>query len=93
MSQLAQDPMIWAKLKEHFPFTWEPSQREKHLRREIIKSKLYCDATLSDFDLEFMREHPEDMQWLKTHARPRFWRKFASEANKWKPQGAPNIEE
>jgi len=85
--------MIQTKLKEDFPFTWQASKHAKRPRREMVKAKLYCDATLSNFDLEFMREHPEDMQWLKTHVRPRFWRKFVSEANTWKPEGAPDIEE
>jgi hypothetical protein len=94
MPQLAQDPIIHAKLKEDFPFTYRPDpQRAKRPIREIVKSRLYCDDNLPNSNMEFMREHPEDMQWLKTHVRPRFWRKFVSEMNKWKPRGAPDIEE
>lgn len=40
-----------------------------------------------------MRGYPEDLQWLKTHVRPRFWPRFASLANSRKPRGAPDIEE
>lgn len=26
--------------------------------------------------MNHMREHPEDREWLKTHVRPRLWKKF-----------------
>lgn len=41
----------------------------------------------------YMREHPEDVEWLKAHLRPRLWRKFVAEMNRFKPRGAPNIQE
>ncbi|PGH23180.1 hypothetical protein AJ80_02710 [Polytolypa hystricis UAMH7299] len=82
MPQLAQDPMIQTKLKEDFSFTWQPSERKERPRREIVKAKLYSDTTLSNFDMDYMRENPEDLQWLKTHVRLRLWQKFVAEVNK-----------
>lgn len=43
--------------------------------------------------MDHMRESPEDLKWLKTHVRPRFWRKFVTEVNASKPPGAPDIQE
>jgi len=43
--------------------------------------------------MDYMREHPEDVEWLKAHVRPRFWRKFVNEVNISKPPGAPDIQE
>lgn len=40
-----------------------------------------------------MRESPEDMEWLKTHVRPRFWRNFVAEVNANNPTGASDIQE
>lgn len=93
MPQLAQDPKILAKLKESFPFTWQPSEQKKRPRREIVKERLYCDSGLSDIDLNHVRDHPEDREWLRTHLRPRFWQKLVSEVNYWKPHyDVPDIE-
>lgn len=92
MPQLLQDPRIQAKLKDTL-FTKPPRKREKPPVRKIIKSKLYSEDNLSDSDLVHMRGHPEDLQWLKTHVRPRFWSKFVSVANSRKHRGAPDIEE
>jgi hypothetical protein len=40
-----------------------------------------------------MREHPEDLEWLKANVRPRFWQKFLTQVNDNKAPGAPDIEE
>jgi hypothetical protein len=35
-----------------------------------------------------MREHLEDLKWLKAHVRPRFWQKFVADVNAYRPCGA-----
>lgn len=61
--------------------------------RNLVKSKLYCDDNLPTSEMDYMRGHPEDMEWLKAHVKPRFWRKFVTEVNSNKPPGAPDIQE
>ncbi|KND87594.1 hypothetical protein TOPH_07718 [Tolypocladium ophioglossoides CBS 100239] len=94
LPQLAKDPKIQARLKGT-PFTWQPKDpnRAKTPIRRLIKESLYCDEDISSTDLDYMREHPEDLQWLKGHIRPRFWRKFIAMLNARKPPGALDIEE
>jgi hypothetical protein len=93
MPQLAQNPIILAKLKESFPFTWQPSERKKRSRREIVKEKLYRESNLSNIELNHVRDHAEDREWLRNHLRPRFWQKLVSEVNYWKPHyDIPDIE-
>jgi hypothetical protein len=43
--------------------------------------------------MDYMREHPEDVEWLKSHIRPRFWQKFVTELNANKPPSASDIQE
>jgi hypothetical protein len=43
--------------------------------------------------MDYMREHPEDVMWLKVHVRPRLWRKFVAEMNANKSPSDPDIEE
>ena len=38
-----------------------------------------------------MREHPEDLKWLKDHVRPRLWTKFVAQMNVSKSRGDPDI--
>ena len=40
-----------------------------------------------------MRANPEDIEWLKANVRPRFWRKFVAQANKYKMSSELDIEE
>ncbi len=79
-----------AKLKTDIPFTWQPSEREKPPIRKLVKSRLYCQEYIP---ISEVREHPEDVGWLKANVRPRFWRKFLTQVNDNKPPGAPDIEE
>ncbi|KAK9440000.1 uncharacterized protein VB005_04620 [Metarhizium brunneum] len=76
---------IQSKLKE-YPFT-RPSIKDipkPHRpldpvsRRESIQRKLYSDMSLSDGDVEFLRQHPEDEQWIKDNIESRFWSKLES---------------
>jgi hypothetical protein len=43
--------------------------------------------------MDYMREHPEDVMWLKVHVRPRLWGKFVAEMNANKSPSDPDIEE
>jgi hypothetical protein len=61
--------------------------------RKLVKSRLYCDENLDVLEMNYMRDHPEDLEWLKAHVRPRFWRKFVERINAKKPPGAPDIQE
>ncbi|KAB8223942.1 hypothetical protein BDV33DRAFT_199989 [Aspergillus novoparasiticus] len=94
LPQLAKDPKIQAKLKEDVPFTYRRRlKREKPPIRKLVKSRLYCEENLLISEMDHMRESPEDLEWLKTHVRPRFWRKFVAEGNANKPPDAPDIQE
>lgn len=32
-----------------------------------------------DKDLEYMKEHPGDMEWLQRKVKPRFWKEFLTQ--------------
>lgn len=42
--------------------------------------------------MDYMREYPKDVEWLKAHVRPRFWQKFVTKVNANRSPGAPEIE-
>ena len=96
LPQLAKDPQIQAKLKE-VPFTEEPpdpsKKREKPPVRKLVKSMLYCDEHIPPEELQYMRDHPEELEWLKSNVRPRLWRKFVDYANRFREPHIPKIEE
>ncbi|KAF2105731.1 hypothetical protein BDV96DRAFT_655306 [Lophiotrema nucula] len=95
LPQLATDPEIQAKLKEEVPFTWKPSKRERSdvpIPR-LVKSRLAYEENLRSSEMDYMREHPEDAQWLKAHVRPRLWRRFVAEMNANRSPDDPVIEE
>ena len=85
MPQLAQNPKILAKLKKNFPFTLQRPERKEYPVRETIKHKVYSESPLHDIELNHMRNHAEDREWLRAHLRPRLWQKLVSEVNYWKP--------
>jgi len=86
------DPGIHAKIKEHVPLTWQSSKRETPPIRKLIKSRLYCDDNIPTSELDYMREHPEDLEWLKAHIRPRFRQKCVTEVNANRPPGVPDTQ-
>ncbi|KAH8817338.1 hypothetical protein F5884DRAFT_830412 [Xylogone sp. PMI_703] len=91
---LAADPKIQAGLKD-FHFTRQPKKREElevPIPR-LVKSRLYYEEHLSDSEMDHMRKHPEDMEWLKAHIRPRLWRKFVVEMNAYRSDSDPVIKE
>jgi hypothetical protein len=61
--------------------------------RKVVKLRLHCEDNLSTSELHYMREHPEDMKWLKAHIRPRLWRKFVAAMNANRSPGDPILEE
>ncbi|KND87598.1 hypothetical protein TOPH_07717 [Tolypocladium ophioglossoides CBS 100239] len=69
--KLSKDPKIQAKLKG-VPFTYQPKDpnRVKAPIRRLVKERLYCDESFWPEEMDYMREHPEDLQWLKGHVRP-----------------------
>ncbi|EGY23785.1 uncharacterized protein VDAG_05223 [Verticillium dahliae VdLs.17] len=86
---LAQDlpPEIQVKLKE-YPFM-RPSIQDMPKRptpdaierRQIIRTKLRSEISLSDSNFQFIREHQGHAEWLQTHVESRFWAKFESLVN------------
>jgi hypothetical protein len=84
---------IQTKLKE-YPFT-RPSIKDipkrppldAATRRQSIRTKLRSRMTPSNSDFEFMREHPEEVTWLKNHIEAQFWSEFESLINSRKSQG------
>ncbi|KAI9740965.1 MAG: hypothetical protein M1818_004571 [Claussenomyces sp. TS43310] len=95
LPQLAKNPKIQAKLKHDVPFTRQPSKHcgEKRPMREVLKQRLYCADHLRREEIDYIREHPEDAEWLKAHLYPRFWRKLEALINATKPPVALSIEE
>ena len=44
------------------------------------------DTNLSANDLEFVKEHPEEVDWLKDHVEHKFWLKLVSLLNEEEKQ-------
>jgi hypothetical protein len=79
MPELLQSEEVQAELKE-MPFTlppWEPY--EKPPIRETVRKRLRRVQTIPDKELEYMKEHPEDMEWLEKKVKPRFWSNFLAQ--------------
>ncbi|KAI9728467.1 MAG: hypothetical protein M1828_003869 [Chrysothrix sp. TS-e1954] len=73
---MARDPKIREYLTSKVPFIDSPSEPEERPKRKVIKSRLYHDEPIADPLMEHMVDHPEDVEWLEKHLRPRFWMKF-----------------
>ncbi|PYH66919.1 uncharacterized protein BO88DRAFT_427512 [Aspergillus vadensis CBS 113365] len=74
--QILQFEDVQAELKS-VPFTpapYEPS--EKPPVRDIVRRRLRSARRIPVRELDHMRDHPEDMEWLERKVRPRFWTKF-----------------
>lgn len=41
--------------------------------RKIVRSRLRGEERIMDRHIEYLKEHPEDMEWLKRKLRPRFY--------------------
>ncbi|GLB07391.1 hypothetical protein AtubIFM57258_002725 [Aspergillus tubingensis] len=74
--QILQFEDVQAELKS-VPFTpapYEPS--EKPPVRDIVRRRLRSARRIPVRELDHMRDHPEDMEWLERKVRPRFWTNF-----------------
>lgn len=58
-----------------------------------MQARLYCEEDIPPHEMDHMREHLEDLKWLKAHVKPRFWRKFVADTNARRPLNAPILEE
>lgn len=76
-------PTIRARLRR-YAFTRQekaPKQRRKASPREIIQAVLECNMEITEQDIDFLKQHPEDARWLKNNVDPRHWLKLASLCN------------
>ncbi|KAH8425902.1 uncharacterized protein LDX57_003643 [Aspergillus melleus] len=67
------------ELKE-IPFTPGPYvPREKPPIRRVVRRRLREAQRIPDEELEYMQQHPEDMEWLERKVKPRFWANFLAQ--------------
>lgn len=81
MPELLQSSEVQAELKE-VPFTEPPLDPESYERppiRKIVRTRLRKDMRVPDSELVYMKEHPEDMEWLEKKVKPRFWANFLAQ--------------
>ncbi|GAT30939.1 hypothetical protein RIB2604_03701480 [Aspergillus luchuensis] len=74
--QILQFEDVQVELKS-VPFTpapYEPS--EKPPVRDIVRRMLRSARRIPVRELDHMRDHPEDMEWLERKVKPRFWTNF-----------------
>ncbi|PWY87230.1 hypothetical protein BO94DRAFT_585783 [Aspergillus sclerotioniger CBS 115572] len=74
-----QDPLIQAKVNG-IPFGQRPPRTEEtRPKREVIRLKLARDIELEDEEFRYMREHPEDAQWVRDNVGVELWWKYNEE--------------
>lgn len=74
--EILQSKEVQDELKR-IPFTPKPSEsRERPPIPVIVRKRLRSGQKILGKELRYMAEHPEDMEWLKTKVRPRFWSSF-----------------
>lgn len=79
MPELLKSADVQEQLKNH-PFTPQPGKvREKLPIRESVRGWLRSVAKVPVHELEYMKDHPEDMDWLQRKLRPRFWANFTQQ--------------
>lgn len=77
--ELLASKEIQDELKE-FPFTPGPYvPGEKQPIRRRVRRRLREAQRISAEDLEYMQQHPEDMEWLERKVKPRFWQSFLAQ--------------
>ena len=54
-------------------------QREKQPIRRRVRGRLREAQRIPDEELEYMQQHPEDMEWLERKVKPRFWENFLAQ--------------
>ncbi|PWY87973.1 hypothetical protein BO94DRAFT_534977 [Aspergillus sclerotioniger CBS 115572] len=78
---LLESHEIQSELNE-IPFTPRPFTQEEREAREktpvqrIVRRRLRKAQFIPLEELEYMRDHPEEMEWLERKVKPRFWGKF-----------------
>ncbi|PWY78984.1 hypothetical protein BO83DRAFT_406610 [Aspergillus eucalypticola CBS 122712] len=74
--QILQFEDVQAELKS-VPFTPAPYKpSEKPPVRDIVRRRLRSARRIPVRELDHMRDHPEDMEWLDRKVKPRFWTNF-----------------
>ncbi|KAF2220222.1 hypothetical protein BDZ85DRAFT_252167 [Elsinoe ampelina] len=76
--QLAAHPKVQKVLSSKIPFNPQPrgSEPERLPVRKAVRRMLRNLDRIPLEDLEYMRAHEEDQEWLRTHVRPRLWENF-----------------
>ncbi|KAL7919999.1 hypothetical protein ACQKWADRAFT_299862 [Trichoderma austrokoningii] len=54
----------------------KPKPLDNIAHREMIRWALACEVEIREEDKDFLRDHPEDVRWLKNKLEPRFWIKI-----------------
>ncbi|KAL3478060.1 hypothetical protein BJX99DRAFT_256828 [Aspergillus californicus] len=83
MPQLLRNAAVREELT-NYPFTRPPPSgvprvREPEPVRKSVRGRLRATERIPDHELVHLKEHPEDMEWLKRKLRPRFYARLVSE--------------
>lgn len=79
MPDLLKSAAVQEQIKIH-PFTPQHGKvREKPPIRESVRGWLRSAAKVPAHELEYIKDHPEDMDWLQRKLRPRFWANFVQQ--------------
>lgn len=77
--ELLQLKEVQAELKQ-VPFTEPPpGPYKRDPIREIVRIRLRKDMKIPAREIKYMKEHPEDMEWLERKVKPRFWSNFLAQ--------------
>ena len=44
-----------------------------------MRRRLREAQRIPDYEMEYMRAHPEEMEWLQRKVKPRFWESFVAQ--------------
>jgi hypothetical protein len=69
---------------KRYPFTKAPTQQPPHTgqpwpMRERIRSSLHLKEYMFQVYLDHLKDHPEDVRWLKDNLEPKFWSRLETE--------------
>lgn len=82
MPELLRVKGVRDELEDEVPFTVTRSASgpwERPPVREIVRMRLRKAQRVSDAEVEYMVQHPKDMEWLERKVRPRFWANFLAQ--------------
>lgn len=75
-----------SKLSARAPFTGRLCQNTWNLPvMKSVKSRLECDDTIPQREIEYLKRHPTHVIWIKNHTRPSIWQKFVADQNANRP--------